>query len=102
MNNQDRIVALMGAPVDELTEPEQEWIADLAKLIALGYGVGRPGRPTVHIRSGVYAGVMAALFATIHRMTEADGKLPMFSTGRDGAELAFREAAEKAKLLPLP
>ncbi len=92
----------MSSPKDELTEPEQEWIEQLAKLIALGYGVGRPGKKTVHIRSGVYAGVMAALFATIHRMTEADGDIQMFSTGRNGSELAFREAAQKAKLLPLP
>lgn len=101
-DNTDRIVALMGHAKDELTEPEQEWVSDLAKLIAIGYGSGRPGKPSVHIRAGIYAGVMAALFATIHRMAEKDGDGQMFSTGRDGAELAFRQAADKAKLLPLP
>ena len=98
----DNIVGLMNHPVDSLTEPEQQWLDELVRHLALGYGVGRAGRKAIHIRSGVYAGVMAVLFATIHNMAERNQDSSMFRMARDEAEAAFRVSAEKYKLLPLP
>lgn len=98
----DEKIANLNHPPDSLTETEAQWLDELVAHIALGYGVGRSGRRAIHIRSGIYAGIMAALFATVHQMTERDGDSEMFRTGRDEAERSFRESAEKYRLLPLP
>lgn len=77
------------------------WVDKLAKTIALGYTGGRGCKP-LKVRSGVYRGVLAAMFAHVARGVEGSANTEMFEVGRDEAEAAFRGKAVEHKLMPLP
>jgi hypothetical protein len=44
-----------------LTEDEEAWLAQFAKVVYKGYACGHPGQPQVQIRSAVFRGALSVL-----------------------------------------